>query len=172
MRKPTAHYEAALADYLRSRGIPHVAVDETRRSVFAGAKIKSFDFIVYPPSGPSWLVDVKGRQFPYLRGRSRRYWENWVTRADLDGMEKWQAVFADGFVAMLVFAYLLAGAPERWPAQAVHPYAGRYYAFYGIPLAAYREHCRRRSARWETVSLPIATFRRLASPISRQFETP
>ncbi len=68
MSKASAHYEAALGDYLRSRGVPYVAVDEARRSVFAGAKIKSFDFIVYPPTGPSWLVDVKGRKFPYTGG--------------------------------------------------------------------------------------------------------
>ena len=93
MSKPSAHYEAALADFLRSRGVPYVAVDEARRSIFGGAKIKSFDFIAYPPNGPSWLIDVKGRKFPYASGGAARYWENWVTQADLDGLEKWEAVF-------------------------------------------------------------------------------
>jgi hypothetical protein len=112
MSKGSAHYESALADYLRSRGVPYVAVDEARRSIFAGAKIKSFDFIVYPPEGPNWLVDVKGRKFPYTGRGAGRYWENWITQADLDGLEKWEAVFSEGFLALLVFAYLLSGDPE------------------------------------------------------------
>ena len=170
MRKPSAHYEVALADYLRSRGVPYVAVDEARRSLFAGAKIKSFDFIVYPPNGTSWLVDVKGRKFPYLGRGAARYWENWVTQADLDGLEKWEAVFSEGFEALLVFAYWLAGDPARWPTLAVHPYGGNHYAFYGVPLAAYRHHCKVRSGRWKTVSLPTRVFRRLAYSISDRLE--
>ncbi len=170
MSKPSAHYEAALADYLRSRGIPYVGVDEARRSVFAGAKIKSFDFIVYPPGGQSWLVDVKGRKFPYLSRGAARYWENWVTQADLDGLARWEAVFAEGFVAMLVFAYVLCGDPARWPTLCVHPFGASYYAFYGISLSAYREHCRTRSGRWQTVSMPTATFRRLAYPIGERLD--
>lgn len=171
MSSRIAHYEGALADYLRSRGIPYVAVDEARRSIFAGAKIKSFDFIVYPPSGVSWLVDVKGRKFPYTSGGAARYWENWVTRADLDGLEKWEAVFGDGFLALIVFVYQLGGNPAKWPTLAVHPYAGMQYALYGIPLAAYREHCRPRSGRWQTVSLPTRVFRRLAYPIGERLES-
>ena len=39
------HYEAAFEEYLRSRGVPYVAVDEARRSVLSdGASIKSLDF--------------------------------------------------------------------------------------------------------------------------------
>ena len=39
------HYEAAFEEYLRSRGVPYVAVDEAKRSVLSnGASIKSLDF--------------------------------------------------------------------------------------------------------------------------------
>src|SRR5271157_4868305 len=59
------HYEAAFEEFLRSRGVPYVAVDEARRSVLAdGGSIKSLDFIVSTPSQVTWLVDVKGRRFP------------------------------------------------------------------------------------------------------------
>lgn len=170
MNRGTAHYETALADYLRSRGVPYVAVDDARRSIFGGARIKSFDFIVYPPRGRSWLVDVKGRRFPYGSGARRRYWENWVTQADLDGLEQWQAVFADGFEAIFVFAYLLGGDPARWPTLAVHPFAGGHYAFYAVSLAAYRRHCRPRSGRWKTVSLPAKIFRQLAWPVVERLD--
>ena len=41
------HYEAAFEDYLRSRGWPYLPVDEQKKAIFAGARVKSFDFLVY-----------------------------------------------------------------------------------------------------------------------------
>jgi hypothetical protein len=67
------HYEAAFEQYLRARQVAYVAVDEAKRSVLADASVKSLDFIVSPPSGTSWLVDVKGRLFP--SGAERQYWD-------------------------------------------------------------------------------------------------
>ena len=49
------HYEAAFEEYLRSRCIPYVAVDEAKRSRWAGGSIKSLDFIVSPPDAAAWL---------------------------------------------------------------------------------------------------------------------
>ena len=69
MADRTVHYEAAFQWFLRDRGIPCVAVDEANKALFANAKLKSFDFVVYSKSGPNLLVDVKGRQ---LRNRSAR----------------------------------------------------------------------------------------------------
>jgi len=168
MSTRNVHYETALADFLRSRGVPYVAVHEARRSIFAGGKVKSFDFIVYPPGRGSWLVDVKGRKFPYTCNGTRRYWENWVTQADLDGLAEWQTVFGTGFEALLVFSYWLANDPTRWPTLAVHPYNGNYYAFYGVSVTAYRRHCQARSTRWKTVSVPVETFRQIAYPITER----
>ena len=59
--KKTSHYEAAFEDYLRHHGLPYIAVDEAKRSLFGTAKLKSFDFVVYRPNGTNLLVDVKGR---------------------------------------------------------------------------------------------------------------
>ena len=71
------HYEAAFEEYLRSRGVPYVAVDEAKRSVLSsGASIKSLDFIVSASHGVSWLVDVKGRKFP-SGDIQKQYWKNW-----------------------------------------------------------------------------------------------
>ena len=112
------HYEAAFEDYLRSRGIPYVPVDETRRALFAGTKVKSFDFLVYPPQHKPWIVDVKGRKFPYVsEDGSLRYWENWVTQEDLLSLAEWEKVFPADFESRFIFAYLLAGRPERWPSS-------------------------------------------------------
>ena len=55
------HYEAAFEEFLRSRGVPYVAVDEAKRSLMGdGASIKSLDFIVSASGGTSWLVDCEG----------------------------------------------------------------------------------------------------------------
>src|SRR5512142_2054032 len=128
--KSNIHYEAAFVDYLRARQIPYVPVDETRRVVFSGEKIKSFDLIVYAPAERRWIVDVKGRQFPYIaEDGARRYWENWVTREDLDCLREWEAVFGEGFIGCFVFAYVLDGPPDRWPSVRPHAFRDDYYAF-------------------------------------------
>jgi len=166
MTKRYIHYEAAFEDFLRSRGIPYVPVDETRRVIFAGARVKSFDFLVYPPSKPHWVVDVKGRRFPYIDARGRkRYWENWVARIDLESMSEWQAVFGAEFEARLVFAYLLVGSPDRWPAFRPHHFRGDYYAFASVTLGDYAQHARNRSESWQTVAVPRPLFRRILRPL-------
>jgi hypothetical protein len=167
MTRRHIHYEAAFEDYLRSRGIPYVPVDEQKKVIFAGARIKSFDFLVYRDRGRKWLVDVKGRKYPYDTKSSRRYWENWITRSDLDGLALWEKVFGRGFESVLIFAYWLVGSEDRLPTPHVHTYAEQHYAFLCVPLEVYRRHCRRRSAKWDTVTLPAATFRRHAKPIQQ-----
>ncbi|MCB9851064.1 MAG: HYExAFE family protein [Phycisphaerales bacterium] len=166
MTRRHIHYEAAFEDYLRSCGVPYIAVDEQRKAIFSGNRVKSFDFLVYRDSGIKWLVDVKGRKFPYdTSDGQRRYWENWITREDLEGLRQWEDTFGEGFRAMLVFAYLLLGPPARQPLAFVHPFRDDLYAFMCISLADYRELCRPRSASWDTVSVPAARFRELAQPI-------
>src|SRR6188768_3257648 len=71
------HYEAAFEEYLRSRRMPYIAVDEARRSLVAGGSLKSLDFIVSPPGQMSWLVDVKGRRFP-SGDEHHQYWKKLV----------------------------------------------------------------------------------------------
>ncbi len=58
--KRHVHYEVAFEDYLRSRGVPYVAVDEARKAVFVGTEVKSFDFLVYVPDGRKLNDDVTG----------------------------------------------------------------------------------------------------------------
>jgi hypothetical protein len=160
-------YEVAFADYLRRRSIPFVPVDESRRSVFAGERIKSFDLILHAPGERRWIVDVKGRQFPYVaEDGGRRYWENWVTREDIDGLREWETVFGDGFEGCFVFAYLLDGPPERWPVAQPHVFRDGRYAFLSVSLAQYAEHCRPRSVSWDTVTVPTGTFRQIARPVA------
>jgi hypothetical protein len=209
MADRTIHYEAAFEGFLRHRRIPYVAVDEAKKALFANAKLKSFDFVVYPPEKPRLLIDVKGRS---LRNRSKRSgFETWATEADVSDLLQWEQVFGEGFTAIFAFVYwidppLFAGGGEigrqaeeavasnvRRPTLDVQPKAAgsgadllftadcppptadssegmfefrdRWYLLMGVDLAEYRDHMRRRSAKWETVCLPAEDFRSLARPI-------
>lgn len=170
MAHRSIHYEAAFEDYLRARGCPYVAVDETKKAIFGAATIKSFDFLVYSESGPNLLVDVKGRKFPDgIAGKKRgasRAWENWITDQDADGLTQWEKIFGGDFKAVLVFAYWLQGPPQRAPFQDVHLFRGKHYAFVGIPLADYLSASRRRSEKWGTINVPSAEFARSARDIA------
>jgi hypothetical protein len=162
----TRHYEAAVEDYLRANKTPYVTLDESRRVKFSGVKIKSFDFLIYPSSGPKLIADVKGRKFPYDTRSGRRYWENWVSRGDLDGLQEWERAFGDAYRGVLVFAYLLSGESLRWPQVSIHVIDGARYAFLCAPIADYARHARERSSRWDTVSVPGKAFRQMVLPLA------
>ena len=154
------HYEAAFEAMLRQRGIPCIAVDEAKRAVFANTKLKSFDFVVYSKK-VNLLVDVKGRQ---LRGGARTgTFQTWTTRQDVDDLAQWEQVFGDGFKGVFMFVYWID--PPLIPEPQMFEHAGRWYIMLGEELQEYRQYMRQRSARWNTVSLPIAEFRSLARPI-------
>ncbi|HXE56082.1 MAG TPA: HYExAFE family protein [Tepidisphaeraceae bacterium] len=161
MADRNVHYEAAFEAFLRDRGIPCVAVDEAKKALFASAKLKSFDFVVYSKSGPNLLIDVKGRQ---LRNRSaRKGFESWATEQDIDDLMQWEQVFGDGYKAVLAFIYWID--PPLHPEPGMYQHRGRWYLLMGIELAEYRNHMRRRSQKWLTVALPAEDFRALARPI-------
>ncbi len=164
------HYEAAFEDYLRAKGFPYIIVDEAKKAIFAGASIKSFDFLVYSSGGPSLLVDVKGRKFPDAvpgpkRGASRA-WENWITRDDVDGLREWQKVFGSDFLGTLVFAYWLQGPPSRAPFDDVHFFRKRHYAFLAIGLEEYVSAAHPRSAKWRTLTIAARTFAQQAGDVA------
>ena len=161
--KAIVHYESAFEDFLRRKGLPYIAVDEAKKALFAGAKLKSFDFVVYRPNGKNLLVDVKGRK---LSPKTSSL-QNWATREDIDDLRQWQEIFGDGFMAMFVFAYLWPDAPERAPFKEMMMFQGQWYALMGIGVSEYREHMRARSEAWGTVHLPSADFRRLAKPFEQ-----
>lgn len=145
---------------LRDRGIPCVAVDEARRAVFANAKLKSFDFVVYSPKGVNLLVDVKGRQ---LRGAGAGSYQTWTTRQDVDDLAQWEQVFGEGFRAVFMFVYWID--TPLVPEPGMYEHDGRWYVMLGVELQEYRQGMRQRSAKWDTVALPIAEFRSLARPL-------
>src|SRR6185436_14726286 len=146
--------------FLRQRGLPYVAVDDAKKALFSSAKLKCFDFVVYSKSGPNLLIDVKGRQ---RQGASANSLQTWTTEQDVTDLQQWEQVFGEGFKAVLAFAYWID--PPLTPEKGMFEHKSRWYLLLGIELSEYRNHMRRRSAKWETVALPTADFRSLARPI-------
>jgi hypothetical protein len=155
------HYEAAFEGFLRDRGIPYVAVDEAKKALFANARLKSFDFVVYSKKGPNLLIDVKGRSCRNRVGRAG--FETWTTEQDVNDLMQWELVFGDGFKAVLTFVYWIE--PPLNQEAGMFEHRSRWYLIMGIDLAEYRNHMRRRSAKWETVCLGAQEFRSLARPL-------
>src|SRR5436305_5338406 len=112
MADRTVHYEAAFEAFLRQKGVPYVAVDEAKKALFANAKLKSFDFVVYSKNGPNLLIDVKGRQ--QRESATKRSYESWTTERDVTDLLQWEQVFGEGFRAVLAFIYWIDAplAPE------------------------------------------------------------
>jgi hypothetical protein len=159
------HYEAAFEEFLRSRGVPYVAVDEAKRSLMGdGASLKSLDFIVSSPGKNTWLVDVKGRRFP-SGDVQKQYWKNWSTRDDLQSLARWEELFGANFRALFVFAYDVLGNRAPLPAEELFECRGNLYGFIAVPLSDYAAHARPISPRWDTWAMPAGDFRRLARPL-------
>jgi hypothetical protein len=90
------------------------------------------------------------------------FWKNWSTHDDLESLTRWEAIFGLGFRGLLVFAYNIIGDRAPLPKELLFEHRGALYAFLGVPLGDYAACCRRISIRWDTVSMPVADFRRLA----------
>jgi hypothetical protein len=161
MADRSIHYEAAFEAYLREKGIPYVAVDEAKKALFSNAKLKSFDFVVYSKNGRNLLVDVKGRQVCNRAGRSG--FPTWATEQDVTDLMQWEQVFGEGFKAILSFVYWID--PPLNPEPGMFEHRDRWYLLLGVDLEEYRNHMRRRSAKWETVAIPAQDFRSLARPL-------
>jgi len=163
MADRSIHYEAAFEAFLRSRGVPYVAVDEAKKALFCNAKLKSFDFVVYGKAGANLLVDVKGRQLRSTGGSAKRSFQTWAEQQDVDDLMQWQEVFGEGFTAVLSFVYWID--PPLLPEPGMFEHRERWYWMMGVRIAEYRQFMRRRSVKWDTVSLRAQDFRSLARPI-------
>jgi hypothetical protein len=160
------HYEAAFEEFLRTHGVPYVAVDEAKRSLLSnGDSIKSLDFIVSAPNRTTWLVDVKGRRFP-SGDIQKQYWKNWSTRDDLQSLAQWERLFGAGFRALFVFAYDVLGNRAPLRAEELFEFRGNLYGFVAVPLGDYASHARPISPKWDTWAMPAAAFRRAARPLA------
>ncbi len=162
------HYEAAFEAFLRTLGVAVVAVDEARRSYLDEESIKSPDFLVVGPHDARLVVDVKGRKFPGGSAEHpRMVWQNWSTRDDIDGLDRWASRFGPGFRGVLAFVYHILPCVELPEATSdLFAFRERAYLMRGVSVAEYRSAMRQRSPRWGTVHLPTAAFREVVKPFS------
>ncbi len=173
MAKRDNHYDVAFEAYLRSAGVPYVAVNETRRSpggsaATANATLKSVDFIVSPrETATSFLVDVKGRHFP--SGRRRQFWRNWTTADELHSLARWESLFGTQFSGLLVFAYLVLEDIAPLPAEQLFEFRNGLYGFVGIRVHHYLSLGKVISPKWNTLALSGGQFRELARPVQDFF---
>lgn len=86
---PKRPLRESLERFLRERGVPYINVDEAKRALFSGAKLRSFHFVVYRTNGKNWLVFAA-----QLRKESRQ------------DLHQWEGIFGDGFVAVVA---------RQWP---------------------------------------------------------
>src|SRR5688572_5810661 len=119
------HYERAFEEYLRSRRIPYVSVDEARKALLPDSAqlrlsspdaskqsaLKSFDFVV-SGDGMNRLVVVKGRRVTPRRSKSpaplftpRSRLESWVTGDDVRSLTHWEPLFGQSLQAAFLFVY-------------------------------------------------------------------
>ena len=157
------HYEKAFEAFLKDRKIPFLALSERYRNPLCdGTTLKNLDFVISRPNGSSWLIDVKGRQFP--GNKSGGYWKHWATQDDLVGLQHWEHMFGERFTALFVFAYLVCGNKAPLPAHQLFEYRNRLYGFVGISVADYLPEIKVLSPKWNTYSMPTERFRQLAKP--------
>jgi len=161
------HYESAFEGYLQAENLCYVAVDERRRPMMNGAPVKSLDFIVYGPAGARLVIDIKGRRYPGgTSHKPSRVWQNWATREDVDGLERWAQTLGPGYRGLLVFVYDLAPEVELPPDTIdLFPWRRRRYLLRAVDVSAYRQRLKVRSPRWGTVGLTSADYRQIVHPL-------
>jgi hypothetical protein len=161
-------YETSFEAYLQAHRICYVAVQEGRRAYLGDSRVKNIDFIVHTPTGLGLLVDIKGRRYPNgSNGKAQRIWQNWSGQDDIDGLQRWQKIFGQGYHSLLVFNYCLGpneSAPEDWGDLWI--WQGERYLFRAITIDDYCQEMRLRSIGWDTVHIPAASFRRDGRPFS------
>ena len=162
------HYERAFETWLRERKGPYLSVDQLRRPTDEKGPIKNFDFLVHA-GAKHYIVDVKGKRFPQVSRGKETWWENWIHYADLEGLFAWEDHFGEGYEALLVYSYWLQIPAGDEGVKRTIAVGERDYLLVGIPARVFAENCRKRSARWQALSVPQKTFTTLIRPIERFF---
>ncbi len=78
-------FRQRVENWLKREKLPYIRVDEAKRALFAGARLRSFHFVVYmAKTGPNWLV-----------------WAGPLNRECRVDMQQWESIFGEGFVAVI-----------------------------------------------------------------------
>jgi len=142
--------------------IQYIAVDDQKRAAFGRSKIKSFDFLLYPRNQQIIIAEVKGRKFKGTSFAKLTGFECWVTTEDIAGLAKWQEVFGTAHLAVFVFTYRIENIDVDFDGRDTYEFDANRYVFFAVKLDDYRKFMKRRSPKWQTVTLPAESFRRCA----------
>ena len=104
-------FRRQVEDFLKQEKLPYIRVDEAKRALFAGARLRSFHLVVYmATTGPNWLL-----------------WAGPLNRECRKDMQLWESIFGDGFMAVIArpsrsiargfSLQTLAGQTVPWPIQ-------------------------------------------------------
>ncbi len=156
------HYEKAFGNWLIDNQVQYIAVDEQKRAAMGQSKIKSFDYLLYPPNQPIIITEIKGRKFKGTSFAKLAGFECWVTADDIDGLSQWQKVFGPTHSAAFVFAYRVENVDVDFDGREVYDFNGGKYIFFCVMLSDYRKFMKLRSPKWRTVTLPAENFRQCA----------
>lgn len=160
------HYERAFENWLIDNRIKYELVDEHKRTNFGQSDIKSFDFLLYPKQKPVIIAEIKGRTFKGTSLAKMSGFECWVTIGDIEGLTRWQRIFGDGHQATFVFAYKMKNIDVDFDGRDYFDFDSNKYLFFCIRLQDYRKFMKRRSSKWQTLTLPAERFRDCAVQIS------
>jgi hypothetical protein len=156
------HYELAFRNWLIDNRVQHIKVDEQKRAAFGRAKIKSFDFLLYPRNRQTIIAEIKGRKFKGVTLARLTGLECWVTMDDVTGLVKWQEVFGEGHTGVFVFAYRIENIDVDFDGRDFYDFDSDRYIFFAVKLDDYRSFMMVRSPKWQTVTLPADKFRQCA----------
>jgi hypothetical protein len=156
------HYERAFENWLLDNRIEYEKVDEHKRTAFGHADIKSFDFLLYPQNCPTFIAELKGRTFKGTSMAKLSGFECWVTIEDIEGLTRWQRVFDKGHQAIFVFVYRIQNIDVDFDGRNYFDFDSHKYVFFCVKLEDYRRCMKRRSPKWQTVTLPADKFRQFA----------
>lgn len=175
------HYEQAFENYLRTRRIPYVAVDEARKALLPDrggsweafvsqsgvGSLKSFDFVIYGADA-NLLVECKGRKLarrsPRSTGATRL--ENWVTKDDIESLTRWEGLFGSGFEAVFVFVYWCDELPPDAIFEEIVTHEGRWYSLRAVRVRDYAQAAKVRSPKWGTMNVPTRLFDEISGPLA------
>ena len=160
------HYENAFGRFLAESHLAHIAVNQLRRPVVGDLRLKNFDFLVRARNGTTYLVEVKGKLFPYRYGRRSIYWENWISEGDLGGLSAWERALGPQARGLIVFAYHVTDPWDEARFSETFRWRGRSYGFLAVSLGDYRRYGRVRSANWHARNIPRELFASIARPAS------
>ena len=125
------------------------------------------DFLVHAPKRSlTLLIEVKGKQFPYINKGNRVYWENWIGEEDLSSLYIWSRFLGSSSIPLILFMYWIHDHRDEIHFSTIHTFRDRTYGLVAVLLDDYHNHARVRSRRWRALDISRGPFREICKPFS------